>query len=115
MSFKKWQPSKKAKREYAQKMNAIDEFCRENGIEQSRASDSYYFMINWQKYRVSNHTIEASNRAAFDEFYEQKRELYHPDGRDDDTIYITAGKTRIIEIYSDLKNGFSLDRRGYRK
>lgn len=111
---KKWKPSKTAKREYAQKMNEIDEFCKENGIEQSRTSDSYYFMLNGKKYRVSNHTIEASNRAAFDEFHEKKRELYHPDGRDDDTIYITAGKTRIIEIYNDLKNGFDLDGRGRR-
>lgn len=113
--YKKWTPSKTARREYAQKMNEIDEFCQENGIEQSRTSDSYYFILNGQKYRVSNHTVEASNRAAFDEFHEQKRELYHPDGRDDDTIYITAGKTRIVEIYNDLKNGFALDGRGYRK
>lgn len=48
-------------------MDEIAEFCAENGIQQSRRGDSYYFIINGVNYRVSNHTIEASNRAAFDE------------------------------------------------
>ena len=63
--------------------------------------DSYYFTINNQKYRVSNHTVEASNSAAFDSTTgTYKRSLYHPDGREDDTVYIHAGKTRIIEIFN---------------
>ena len=38
---------------------------------------------------------------------------YHEDGRRDDTIYIHASKTRIIEIYNNLKDGKKLDGRGY--
>jgi hypothetical protein len=105
--------SKKAKMEFAQKMEEIDKFCAENGIEQSLSSDSYYFILNGQKYRVSNHTVAQSNRGAFNDIYGQTRELYHPEGERDDTIYITAGKTRIIEIYNNLKKGKKLDRRGY--
>ena len=100
----------------AKEMQEIDEFCAANGIVQSRLSDSYYFEINGQKYRVSNHSVEASNSAAYDDFtYEKKREVYHKNGREEDTIYIHAGKTRIIEIYTDLKNGYELDGRGNRK
>ena len=95
-------------------MNEIDNFCRENAIDHSKSSDSYYFTIDGQRYRVSNHTIAASNRGAYNEFGEQIREKYHENKEDDDVIYITAGKTRIIEIYTDLKNGYKLDRRGNR-
>lgn len=111
----KWKPSKTAKREFAEKMREIDTFCKENDISQSNTSDSYYFALNGKNYRVSNHTIEASNRHAYNEFGEQTRALYHPNGRDDDTIYITASKTRLIEIYKDLSAGYDLDGRGYRK
>ena len=99
-------------------MNEIDEFCKQNNISKSSTSDSYYFEIKGQKYRVSNHTIEASNSKAFG--YDnltgeliQKRELYHKNGRENDTIYITAGKTRLIEIYNNLKIGKKLNKRGY--
>ncbi len=115
MGFYKWKPSKTAMREFAEKMREIDDFCDKNNIIQSRNSDSYYFCLNGQNYRVSNHTVEASNRHAFNEFGEQTRELYHEDGERDDTIYITAGKTRLIEIYNNLSAGYELDRRGYRK
>ena len=88
----------------AETMNAINKFCSENGISTSLSNNSYYFTIDGQKYRVSNHTVEASNSKAFDELTgEQLREVYHKDGRELDTIYITAGKTRLIEIYNDLK------------
>ena len=108
--------SKTAKREFAEKMREVDRFCVENNIEMSFSNDSYYFRINGQKYRVSNHTVAASNRGAYDrETGEQIRELYHPDGEEKDTIYITASKTRIIDIYTDLKAGYTLDRRGRRK
>ena len=95
-------------------MREIDEFCREYGISCSSTKDSYYFSINGQKYRVSNHTVEASNRSAYNWLGEQVRDKYHDDGRDDNTIYITASKTRIIEIYNDLLNGYKLDGRGNR-
>lgn len=109
----KWKPSKAAAREFAAKMQEIAEFCRENGISQSARGDSYYFEIGGTSYRVSNHTTEASNARAFDpETGEQLRELYHPDGRRPDTVYIFAGKSRIIEIYNNLKAGHKLDSRG---
>lgn len=110
----RWKPSKSKVREFAQKMDEIDEFCRAHGISQSSRSDSYYFEIKDQKYRVSNHTIEASNAAAFDENGEQVRELYHEEGRQEDTIYIHASKTRLIEIYNDLAAGYKLDGNGRR-
>ena len=113
MSYR-WKPSKNQKMEFAKKMREIDEFCREHGISSSSTKDSYYFSINGQKYRVSNHTVEASNRGAYNWLGEQVRDKYHEDGRDDNTIYITASKTRLIEIYNDLLNGYKLDGRGNR-
>ena len=112
---KKWKPSKSAAREFASTMNRIKEFCDNNGISYSKTCDSYYFQINGVNYRVSNHTIETSNFRAYDEFGNKIRDLYHPDGREEDTVYITASKTRIIDIYNDLKAGYKLDKRGYRK
>jgi hypothetical protein len=114
MAFYKWKPSKSQARAFAQQMEEIREFCSINGIEQSYSSDSYYFTIEGQKYRVSNHSVETSNARAFNEFGEQIRAVYHKDGRADDTIYIHASKTRIIDIYNDLKNGYKLDGKGYR-
>lgn len=111
----KWKPSKTAKREFAQKMNEIDTFCKEHNISQSMSSDSYYFTINGKNYRISNHTVEASNKHAFNDFGEQIRELYHPNGREENTVYITAGKTRLIEIYNNILNGIELDSRGFKK
>lgn len=109
----RYRPSKTKIREYAEKMDRIDDFCRENNISRSANSDSYYFEINGQKYRVSNHSVESSNRGAYEEgTHEQIRELYHPEGREKDTIYIHAGKTRIMEIYENLKAGKKLDGRG---
>lgn len=112
---KKWKPSKTAIREFKEQMDRIDKFCDENNIIQSASSDSYYFTINGQWYRVSNHTIEASNRAAYNEDGIQVREKYHDSKRDENTIYIHAGKTRIIEIYEKLKAGKKLDGFGYEK
>lgn len=102
MAFRKWKPSKTTKREFAEKMREIEDFCTENGIRSSLSNDSYYFTVDDINYRISNHSIEASNRGAFDELTgEQKRELYHQNGREDNTVYIHASKTRIIEIYKD--------------
>lgn len=110
--YGKWKPSKEKAREFAKQMEEIDEFCRENGIKQSMSSDSYYFVIDGQPYRVSNHTVAKSNAGAFDRNGNQVRDLYHPEGELDDVIYITAGKTRIMDIYNNLKAGKKLDRRG---
>lgn len=109
----RYKPSKTKIREYAEKMDRIDDFCSKNNISRSANSDSYYFEINGQKYRVSNHSVESSNRGAYEEgTHEQIRELYHPEGREKDTIYIHAGKTRIMEIYENLKAGKEIDGRG---
>ena len=112
--YRKWRPSKTQKKEFAIKMTEIRNFCYENGISTSCSNDSYYFTIDDVRYRVSNHSIEASNRAAFDELTgEQVRPLYHSENREKDVFYIHASKTRIIEIYNDLKAGKKLDHRGY--
>ena len=113
--MKRWKPSKTAAREFASKMREIDQFCAEHGICASRSNDSYYFSINGVAYRVSNHSIEASNAKAYDPVTgEQLRELYHETERSKDTVYIHAGKTRIIDIYNDLLAGYQLDGRGNR-
>ena len=109
-----WKPSKKAKREFAEKMEQIDLFCSKNGISISRNNDSYYFTIDGYEYRVSNHSVEASNKSAYDWTGEQVRPLYHAEGRSSEVIYIHAGKTRIIDIFNDLKAGYKLDGRGNR-
>ena len=105
--------SKTAKKEFAMKMAEIEKFCKENNIHSSLSNDSYYFTLNDKFYRVSNHTISASNRHAFDEFGQQKRELYHDADEENFYICITASKTRIIEIYNNLKQGKILNKRGY--
>lgn len=110
-----WKPSKTAVREFAQKMEEITEFCISNNIRTSLNNDSYYFTINNINYRVSNHTVERSNAGAYDDLGCKNRELYHPNGREENTVYIHAGKTRIIDIYNDLKAGFKLDGKGNRK
>lgn len=77
----KWKPNQEQKREFAEKMNEIKDFCRKNHIQAGLSHDSYYFNIRGQNYRVSNHSIETSNARAFNVYDEQIRELYHPDGR----------------------------------
>jgi len=108
----RYKVSKTKAREYAKEMDRLQQFCNDNGIHSSSNMDSYYFTINGQHYRVSNHTVASSNRGAYHELKGQVRDLYHADGEKDDTIYITAGKTRIEEIYNNLKAGKQLDRRG---
>lgn len=104
----RWKPSKTAKREFANKMREIEAFCEEKGISSSMTNDSYYFVINGQQYRVSNHSVEASYRNGGYHEYEATN------GRFEDTIYIHASKTRIIDIYNDLSNGYKLNGRGVR-
>ena len=109
---KHWKPSKEQKQQFADKMREIDAFLESHDISASANRDSYYFSINGINYRVSNHSIEASNRKAFNAFGEQIRDKYHADSRDKNTVYIHAGKTRIIQIYNDLLEGKTLDGRG---
>lgn len=94
-------------------MDSVESFLNEHPeISASTNRDSFYFTIDGQKYRVSNHSVEASNSAAYDKFGNQKRASYHPNGRENDTIYIHASKTRIENIFNDLKAGKKLDGRG---
>ena len=91
-----WTHSTAEKRRFAQQMSAIDEFCRANGIEHIESGGTYRFTVRGRKYIVSN--IHVPKEAQIK-----------------DTTYIYAGQTRLIEIYSDLKNGAKLDSRGNRK
>ncbi len=111
----RWKPSRTKAREFAKTMNDINDFCNEHGIEQSSSQDSYYFTVNGQRYRVSNHSVESSNSGAFDWMGQQVRPLYHEGGRSEDVVYIHASKTRIREIYNDLVDGWVLDGKGNRK
>ena len=110
MGFKKTF-SRSAKAAYAKQMDEIEQFCRENGISNSSTLDSFYFFLNGKYYRVSNHTVEASDSKAVDEIGNMLRAKYH-NGRDAETVYITASKTRIIEIYNNIRAGHQLDKRG---
>ncbi|WP_412031260.1 hypothetical protein [Metamycoplasma buccale] len=103
--------SKTKKIEFAQKMDEIWDFCVANDITFSKKQDSYYFTLNNKKYRISNHTIAASNNAAFNEYGTQIRDFYHNDNENID-VYIIASKTRLIEIYENLKAGKKFDKRG---
>ena len=63
---------------------------------------NYYFMLNGIEYRISNHSVESSNRNGG----------WHREGRIKGVVYIHASKTRIIEIYQNLEKGLQLDGRG---
>lgn len=109
----RWKPSRTAAREFARTMDEIRDFCDANGIDYSASMDSYYFTIDGERYRVSNHTVAASNRGAYDEVTgERRRERYHEPDEYDRQHEITAGKTRIREIYAALKAGKRIDKRG---
>jgi hypothetical protein len=99
--------SKTAKREFAEKMSEIQNYCDNNAINYSCSMDSFYFEIDGQKYRVSNHTVKASNAKAFNEFGEKIRELYHKDDEGYNCIF--ASKTRLIEIHKKLKSGITVN------
>lgn len=109
MAFRKFSNTKK--RELAIQYDDLNEFlARNKEIQASSSLDSFYFEIDSKKIRVSNHTVSASNRGAYDEFYNQKREEYHSTNQYD--IQITASKFKLPEIYKNLKAGKTLDRRG---
>lgn len=112
MYKRRFKPTKQQAIDFAKTMDEIHDYCIQHNIKRSISSDSYYFTINDISYRVSNHTIEASNRKAFNELGEQIREKYHDDKRDPEIVYITASKTRLIEIHSALLQGKKLDKRG---
>lgn len=105
-------------RQRMEKMDELTElhkFCEYYGIHHSATMDSYYFSLNGKKYRVSNHSVEASNAHAYSWDGRLLRAEHHPMGREPDTVYIHAGKARIVQIYTDLLAGKELDGRGYPK
>jgi len=102
--------SKTKRVEFAKQMQEIEQFCIDNNISKSKNSDSYYFEIEGKLYRVSNHTVSKSNSGCYDWQGVQVRESYHQHNNYD--VEITAGKTRLIEIYNAVKAGKKLDKRG---
>lgn len=77
---------------YKDKIKEIDAFCKENEISVSGNYSCYEFELDGQRYVVAN-----------DKYYKKPN-----------AIFFYAGKTRIIEIYNDLKNGYKLDKRAFR-
>lgn len=106
--YGKWKPSRSQANEFANKMNEIEVFCKNNNIDSSKNNDSYYFCVNSQKYRVSNHSVESRVE------WNDNLELVKKDSsfKEEDVVYIHASKMRIIEIYNNLKNGLLLDGKG---
>ena len=109
----KWKPSKEQAKDFKDTMKKINQFCLENNIQQSLSSDSYYFIVNGIPYRISNHTVAASDKGCYDDIGNKIRESYH-NNDPENMVYITASKTRIIEIYNDIVAGYKLNKRGYR-
>lgn len=106
----RWKQSKSKAIEFANQMDDIKVFCSENGITQSFNGDSYYFSHEGKSYRISNHTVSKSDSGMSDFLGNKLRDSYHINGYD---VEITAGKTRIIEIYNAVKMGKTLNKRGY--
>ena len=98
--------------EEKRRLSEIRAFCDANGIHCSKTMDSFYFKVRGQAYRVSNHTVEASNKGAIGRDGRQRRQLYHPNGREKSVTYIHASRFRIMRIFLDIKMGAILDGRG---
>lgn len=110
MGRRYYKPSRTAAREFAQRMSEIEYYCNEHGISFSQSMDSFYFRFNGKKYRVSNHSVEASNRNRRN----SGKEIFHDEGRDE-YVNIFASKTRLIEVHKNVLSGAEIDGRGYRK
>lgn len=104
--MRKWKPSKAAKREFAEQMERIHEYCSENGISYSVSSDSYYFCHNGIEYRISNHAVEKSVSSTGERYHGNSKEYR------DKVFCIHASKTRLIEIHSLIINGKHVDHKG---
>jgi len=105
---RRWKPSKAAAREFAAKMNEIDDYCRENGISKSNSSDSYYFIHDGVQYRVSNHSVESSVNSYGTHYHGDSNEYRKH------VFCIHAGKTRLIDIHRLIVSGAKVDHRGNR-
>ena len=73
----KYKPSRADARDFAQKMKEIEEFCHDHGISHSFSNDSYYFVIGDVRYRVSNHTMQASDKGMYSQTGDKIRDSYH--------------------------------------
>ena len=104
----KWQPNQSKKRKFAKQMQEIDKFCEEHEIYQSKTSDSYYFTVNGVDYRVSNHSVESSVWKDDMGYTHNYHDAYYRKR----VVCIHASKTRIIEIYNKIVNGYELDGKG---
>ena len=101
----KWKPSKEEAKAFAIKMAEIKAFCEEFNIIKNYKEDTYYFELNGNMYRVSNSSSPLA--VDYDEFG-NKIKYYEYEG----VILIQASKTRIMDIYMNLKNGEQLDSKG---
>lgn len=103
------------RRNYVERLEALDAFCEEHDIMCNVHRDSFYFELNGKRYRVSNHSIKANWERAYSGMRDDLKPLYHPNGYDKSIIYIHAGKFRVPQIYEDIRAGYDLNLRGYRK
>jgi len=111
---KRYTPNKAQKERFIEEIKRVEQFLDEHPeIGHSILLDSYYFNINGKNVRVSNHTIDASDRGMYDRNGDKVRDSYHSNCNYD--ICITASKLRLPEIYNDLMNGYELTKRGVRK
>ena len=122
-----WKPSEADKAAFKAAMAELETYVKENHIDSSAAQDSFYFDIEGRKFRVSNHSVEKSNRSRCmscplkDELTGCRganmnnfkcTRMYHLGGREDGVTYIHASKTRLVEIHKALLAGQKLDGRG---
>lgn len=100
-----WKPSKEEAKAFAIKMAEIKAFCEEFNIIKNYKEDSYYFELNGNMYRVSNHSKPLE--VDWDELG-NKIKYFEYEG----VILIQASKTRIMDIYMALKDGKKVDAKG---
>jgi len=111
--------TKKGKRE-DKEYKKLKEFCKKNNISYSSSVRSFYFTLFNQRYRISNHSIKESNQGRELKAQRQslmygkdiKPRLYHKGN--EDIIDITAERSRVFQIYKDIKEGYEVDERGNR-
>jgi hypothetical protein len=75
-----YRTSKAAREAFGAQMREIEAYCRKNDIHQSLKSDSYYFKVAGQAYRVSNHSVEISDRGMWNEHVDRIEHAGQPIG-----------------------------------
>ena len=94
------------------KMEAIERFCRKNDIATTNSNDSYYFIFNDQKYRVSNHAVESRNNYDSLGNLTNARGYAMDDTRENDTIYIHASKNAYNRNIQRFNEWLQIKRKG---